>query len=126
MSTRIGEVQLRHTVSRLSMSEMALAVLRRLVATQPRARWLLLAPGFQLQWSFERSVWEKAAGEKAFRRVLERLAGVPVPGITPAAKKEARKVRSPSCSPHAHATRAARGIKKKKKGIGLFPLEPRS
>jgi hypothetical protein len=101
ITVRFREPQMSHPLTSRSMSDLTLSALRRLVATQPRARWLLRSPGFELQWSRAGGVWEPAPGEKTLRWILNYIDSVSAPYITPAAKKEARKVRAhlphPAC-----------------------------
>jgi hypothetical protein len=95
LTARFREPQPSHPGSYLAMMELALSALRRLVATQPRARWLLLAPGSQLQWRRDKSVWEAATGERTLQGSLKHLATCSAPFITPAAGDDARAVRAP-------------------------------
>jgi hypothetical protein len=89
---RFHQPQMFIPLARRTVPGLALCTLRRLVATQPRARWLLLSPGFQLQWNLETSVWEEAQGEKTLRGIMEFIDTVHAPIITPTVKRDARKV----------------------------------
>jgi hypothetical protein len=110
--TRFLEKQLQESDTRRNLSDLSLTCLSRLVATQPRARWLLLAPGFDLRWSRlrnvylwwsrlrnvnwrwsrVRNVWEEAKGDKTLRWMLEYIATSVRPSISQAARAEARTV----------------------------------
>jgi hypothetical protein len=94
LASRCREPQVAHPVSGRCVSELALLCLCRLVATQPHARWLLLAPGFQLQWNRAHSVWEEATGKKILRWILMSVAKSNSPHVSPAVKAEVRQVRA--------------------------------
>jgi hypothetical protein len=70
------------------LSDAATSALSRLIETQPRARWLLLAPALQLQWSNQRSEWEEATVERTVQALLRHVYA------SEAVREKSRKVAS--------------------------------